>query len=148
MAKKLTKKIDLTSATLLGVDYGKTNIGLALGRNGLTTPLEIIPAKNTENVLIKINRVVIENKIDLIVLGLPLTSDEKDTPESLDARRFIKLLKVNTKRPVEIQNEYGSSIKALEEAVELEVSEKKRKTNDHLAAAYILRLYYSANGIE
>jgi putative transcription antitermination factor YqgF len=144
----MTNKFDLTSAILLGIDYGKTNIGLALGRNGLTTPIEIISAKNIENVLHKINRIVIENKIDLIILGLPLTSDEKDTPESLDARKLVKLLKVNTKRPVEIQNEYGSSIKALEQAIELGTSEKKRKTNDDLAAAYILRLYYSANGIE
>ena len=144
----MTKKFDLTSATLLGVDYGKTNIGLAFGRNGLTTPLEIIPAKNIENVLNKINQVVIENKVDLIVLGLPLTADERDTPESLDARKFIKLLKVNTKRPVEIQNEYGSSIQALEEAVDLGVPEKKRRTNDDLAAAYILRLYYSKKGMD
>lgn len=144
----MAKKFDLTSATLLGVDYGKTNIGLALGRNGLTTPLEIVSAKNIPTALTSINRIVIENKVDLIVVGLPLTSDEKDTLESLDARKFLKLLKVSTKRPVEIQNEYGSSIKALEEAIDLGTSEKKRKTNDDLAAAYILRLYYSNKGIE
>jgi putative holliday junction resolvase len=144
----MTKKFDLISATLLGVDYGKANIGLALGRNGLTTPLEIVSAKDVNNVFNKINKVIVENKVDLIIVGLPLTSDEKDTPESLDARKFIKLLKVSTKRPVDIQNEYGSSIQALEEAVDLGVPEKKRKTNDHLAAAYILRLYYSKNGME
>lgn len=144
----MAKKFDLKSATLLGVDYGKRNIGLALGRNGLTTPLEIVSAKNIPTALTTINRIVIENKVDLIIVGLPLTSDEKDTLESLDARKFLKLLKVNTKRPVEVQNEYGSSIKALEEAIDLGTPEKKRKTNDDLAAAYILRLYYSNKGIE
>ncbi len=144
----MTKKFDLTSVTLLGIDYGKSHIGLALGRNGLTTPLEIISAKDINNVFNKINKVIVENKVDLIIVGLPLTLDEKDTPESLDARKFIKLLKVGTKRPVDIQNEYGSSIQALEEAVDLGVPEKRRRTNDHLAAAYILRLYYSKNGME
>ncbi|MFZ2664071.1 MAG: Holliday junction resolvase RuvX [Patescibacteria group bacterium] len=144
----MNKKFNLTSAIILGIDYGKTNIGLALGRNGLTTPLEIVPSKNLNNALMRINRVVIENKIDLIVLGLPLTSDNKDTPESLEVRQFAKMLKTNIKRPVEMQNEYGSSIKAFEEAIDLGIPEKHRRTNDHLAAEYILRLYYDKNEVE
>jgi len=144
----MPNKLDLKKATLLGIDYGKTNIGVALGRNGLTTPLEVFPGKNIEEAILKINRVVVENKVDLIIFGLPLTFDEKDTKESLDARHFSKLLKVHLRRPVHYQNEYGSSIKAFEQAVELGVSEKKRSTNDHLAAEYILRLYYNENGIE
>ncbi|NMB91734.1 Holliday junction resolvase RuvX [candidate division WWE3 bacterium] len=143
-----SKKIKYDSATILGVDYGRANIGLALGRNGLVTPLEVISAKNTNNALIRINRVVIENKVELIILGLPLTMEGKDTAESIEIRRFAKILKTNTKRPVETQNEYGSSARAFEEALDLGISEKHRKTNDHLAAAYILRMYYDDKGIE
>ena len=72
----------------LGIDFGKTNIGLAIGRNGLVTPLEILPGKNIENSLNQINRTIIENKVDKIVVGLPLTADGKDTTESLEIRRF------------------------------------------------------------
>jgi putative holliday junction resolvase len=126
----------------LGIDFGKTNIGLAIGRNGLVTPLEIIPGKNIENSLHQINRTIIENKVDKIVVGLPLTADGKDTAESIEIRRFAKLFKVTTKRPVEFQNEYGTSKGALEEALDLDTPRDKRKTNDHLAAALILKMYF------
>ena len=127
----------------LGIDFGKTNIGLAIGRNGLVTPLEIIPGKNIENSLNQISRTIIENKVTKIVVGLPLTADGKDTTESLEIRRFAKLLKVTTKRAVEFQNEYGTSKAALEEAIDLDTPKNKRGTNDHLAAALILKMYFN-----
>ena len=138
MANKSVSKTEL----FLGVDFGKTNIGLAIGRDGLVDPLEIIPGKNIENSINQINRTIIENKVDRIVVGLPLTADGKDTPESLEIRRFAKQLKVMTKRPVDFQNEYGTSKAALEEAINFDVPQNRRKTNDHLAAALILKMYF------
>lgn len=138
MANKSVSKTEL----FLGVDFGKTNIGLAIGRDGLVDPLEIIPGKNIENSINQINRTIIENKVDRIVVGLPLTADGKDTVESLEIRRFAKQLKVMTKRPVDFQNEYGTSKAALEEAINFDVPQNRRKTNDHLAAALILKMYF------
>ena len=134
---------DLQTGLLLGIDFGETNIGLAIGRNDLVSPLEILPGKNIENSLNQINRTIIENEVEKIVVGLPLTADGKDTAESLEIRRFAKLLKVTTKRPVDFQNEYGSSKAALEEAIDLDTPRNKRKTNDHLAAALILKMYFN-----
>lgn len=130
------------SSLMLGVDFGEKNIGLALGRNGLVSPLKIISGKNPDSFLYEINKVVIENKIEKIIMGLPLTPDGKDTKESLSIRKIAKLIKVTTKRPVDFQNEYGTSKEALVEAIELGVSQKKRGSNDHLAATLILKRYF------
>lgn len=127
----------------LGIDYGETNIGLALGFNGTVSPLKILPAKNLNQALYEINRIVIENKIGTLVLGIPLSAEGKETKESLVVRRFAKTLKVVTKRPVIFQNEFGTSRIALSEAINLDIPKRKRSSNDHLAAALILKMYYN-----
>lgn len=131
------------SINILGVDYGETNIGLALGNNGVVAPLKVIPGNDLNSAAYAINKIIVENNIKTIVLGIPLTAENKETRKSIIVRRFSKLLKTVTKRPVVFQNEYGSSIEALNEALTINISRKKRKSNDHLAAALILKMYYS-----
>jgi putative Holliday junction resolvase len=127
----------------LGMDYGESNIGVALGNNGLVTPLKIISNKNQDTALYEIGKIVVDNKVGKIVLGLPLSPDGKETKQSLKIRKFAKILKTATKRPVVFQNERDTSLDALEEAISLDISKKKRRTNDHLAAALILKRYYN-----
>ena len=142
----MVKKKKHQNETILSIDFGKTNIGTALGRNGLVVPLETFSGKDINTALFKINRIVVENKVDRLVVGLPLTSDDKETTHSLEIRRFAKILKVTTKRPVDFQNEYETTKAALEEALNTEVSEKRRGSIDHLAAAFILQGYYDERG--
>jgi putative Holliday junction resolvase len=127
---------------LLCIDFGKVNIGTAIGRNGLVTPLEVISGINMHTALYKINRIIVENEVDKLVVGLPLTPDNKETTQSLETRRFAKILKVTTKRPVDFQNEYGSTRLASNEASDLGVYWRKNKSSDHLVAALILKTYY------
>ena len=128
---------------ILGVDYGETNIGLALGNNGAVVPLKVIPGKDLNSASYAINKIIVENNIKTIVMGIPLTAENKETRKSITVRRFANLLKTVTKRPVVFQNEYGSSIEALNEALTLNISRKKRKSNDDLAASLILKMYYN-----
>jgi putative holliday junction resolvase len=140
---KIDKNTELPN--YLGVDFGETNIGLAIGNNGLTAPLKIISNKTARDALFEINKVVIENKIGNIVIGIPLTADNKETKESLLVRRFANNLKTVTKRPVIFQNEFGTSKRSLEEAISLDVPKKRRATNDHLAASLILKTFFDEN---
>jgi len=138
----------IVPVNILGVDYGETNIGLALGNKGVVSPLKIIPGKDMVSACYSINKIIVENDIKTIVVGIPLTAENKETKKSILVRRFAKLLKTVTKRPVLFQNEYGSSKEALNEALLLNVSRKNRKSNDHLAAALILKMYYDETGEE
>ena len=145
MAKTKTNKIKQKkekSAVLMAIDYGRRNIGIAFGSNGLVSPIKVIDGKNTQVAIHEIARFIIENKIDKIIVGLPLTAEGKETKQAMETRKFVKLLKIITKKPVDFYNEYGSTKSALNKAIEMEIPQRSRKTTDHLAAAVILKSYY------
>lgn len=130
---------------LLGVDYGETNIGLAFGKNGLAQPGPVISGKNDEAAIKEIAKYVIENKINLIVFGLPLSDDGKETHQSQKVRRFAKLLRVFVKLPTEFVDEIDSTREAIENAIANDMPQKRRKTIDNISAAIILKKYFREN---
>ena len=129
--------------TLLGIDYGEKNIGLAFGRNGLVSPAKIVNGTNDETATHEISRYAWENKVDKIIMGLPLSPEGKDTAQARKVRKFAKLLRIKIKKPVDFVNEYRSTLDAKTETFNLGISKKRRQTVDHLSAALILRAYYS-----
>lgn len=142
--KKSKPKATL-SEYLLGIDFGSTNIGLALGKNGLVMPLRSISGKNEAAAIDEINRAAIENKVTKFVVGLPLSAGDKETVQSLNVRRFAKLLKIHSKRQVIFQNEFGTT-SDIEHSTD-EITESytgNKKPTDHFAAALILRKYYDS----
>lgn len=143
MSKKKSKKSASISETILGIDYGEGNIGLAFGRNSLVMPLKIISGKDSETAVHEISRYIYENKIDKAVIGLPLTVDGKETNQSRKVRRFARLLKIKSKKPVDFVNEYRTTEESITEAINLGTSKKHREKIDHLSAAIILKEYYN-----
>jgi putative Holliday junction resolvase len=128
---------------VLGIDYGSTNIGLAFGRAKTTSPLKIISAKDQRNAIGEIARVVLGNKVSKLVMGLPLDSEGKETSQARKTRKFAKLLKIHLKKPIVFVNEFDTSNEAMQGAIKSGISRKRRKTNDHLSAALILKRYYN-----
>ncbi len=126
----------------MGIDYGERNIGIALGRNGLATPIKIIPGKNIPTALHEISRMAIENRISKFVVGLPLDHQGKETKQSLATRKFVKLLRIYTKKPVDLQNETGTSREALAVSIDSGIPMTRRALLDHVSAALILRHYF------
>ena len=148
MALKIIKKSKPTatlSEYLLGIDFGSTNIGLSLGKNGLVMPLRSISGKNEVAAIDEINRTAIENKVTKFVLGLPLNAGDKETVQSLNVRRFAKLLKIHSKRQVIFQNEFGTTSDVEHNTDELtDTYMRGNQPTDHLSAALILRKYYDS----
>jgi putative holliday junction resolvase len=132
----------IDAKTYLGIDYGSTNIGIALGRNGLVVPLKIISGKNDNVAIHEINRTICENHVEKIVVGLPLDHLGKETKQSLETRHFVKMLKIFSKKPVDLYDENNTSNEALQEAINTGISRKSRGLKDHLSAALILKRYY------
>ena len=141
MASK--KKKSPREETILGIDYGETNVGLAFGRNGQVMPSEVISGKNAETAIHDIARYVYENKVERIIMGLPLNVAGKETTQSRKVRRFAKLLKIRSKKPVVFINEFRTTVDSKTEAITLGISKKRRQKVDHLSAALILKEYYS-----
>jgi putative Holliday junction resolvase len=127
---------------VLGIDYGSANIGLAFGRGEIVTPIRIISGKNPFTAISEILRVIKEYDIGKIVMGLPLTVDDKETPKSLEVRKFAKLLKIKAKIPIEFVNEFYTSKDASEVMLNSGVSQKNRRMDDHYSASIILKRYF------
>jgi len=128
---------------VLGIDFGSTNIGLSFGINNLVSPLKVINGKNQQQAISEISRYIIENKVDRVVLGLPLSLEGKESRQSREVRKFGKLLKIKIKRPIKYVNEYRTTEESITEAVNLGISKKRRQKVDHLSAALIIKEYYS-----
>lgn len=129
--------------TLIGIDYGERKTGLSLGKNSLVTPLHTLMDLKDETLIHEIIKTAMENMAAAFVLGIPLQADGKETRQSLKVRTFGKLLKVMSRKPVFMQNEFGSTEDSIKEAIESGVPQNRRPKNDHLAAALILRSFYS-----
>ncbi|OGC70331.1 hypothetical protein A2415_05135 [candidate division WWE3 bacterium RIFOXYC1_FULL_39_7] len=139
------EKKAIRDEVLVGIDYGESNIGLALGRNGIVTPIKIVDGKDTHRAINDIFRFAIENKADRFIMGLPLDHSGRETKQSLTTRTFAKLLKIRTKKPLEFFDETGSSLEALEESIDMGTPMRKRAMKDHLSAAVILHHYYETH---
>lgn len=131
---------------LLGVDYGGSNIGLAFGRRGLSSPVKVVPAKNIDEAIKEISRVALENKVTKLVVGLPLTADGKETKQSQETRVFVKLLIGHLKLPYEFENELDTTKEATKDAISSGISQKSRRKIDDISAAIILNRYYEEHG--
>jgi putative holliday junction resolvase len=133
---------------LIGVDFGEATTGLALGKNGVVTPVRAVDSRDKMTAVQEIMRLVKENKAVLIVVGLPLSITRKETPESIEVRRFSKLLQTSLGTPVAFVDEFGSSREALRDAIEGELPQKARKKVDSISASIILKRFFTDEGYE
>lgn len=133
--------------TLLGIDYGQVTTGLALGRNGLVSPIKSIRSKDTMVVVKEIVRLVKLNKVEGVVLGLPLDFNHKETLQSAITRRFAKILKSRLGIPVVFVEEYGTTKEAQSfEDLEDALKPSKKGKIDEISASLILKRFFAEEG--
>ncbi len=109
----------------LGVDYGKSKVGLAISEGTLADPLTIVAVSGLNDALSKIKRVIRDEAIDIVVIGVP------ESGEALKiTRSFIKEL-----------SKEASVIEADETLSTQDALKINRKKEDSLAAAIILQNY-------
>lgn len=128
-------------AKVLGIDFGNSRIGLALGEKGVASPLKIINGKNWHIALKDIEGLVEENSIACIVLGIP----EKET---IGVNKFQRFLKENIDLPIKFLNEDFTSKEALEYSIQMGYSKKGRKYLDDVAACMLLERFFEKNDCE
>ncbi|MCH8049113.1 Holliday junction resolvase RuvX [Patescibacteria group bacterium] len=122
----------------LGIDYGDKKTGLAIGddETGIASPLEVIPGGDKAFPIIK--RLVGEEGIDAIVVGLPFPISDHHAEGQLEkTKRFVKKLEEGLDVPVHGVDERFTSTESqrLQQEYGTDVPE------DALAAMLILREY-------
>ena len=96
---------------LLGLDYGEKNIGLAVAdeNSKMSLPYKVLINKGEDFVLQELKKIIIEEKISKIIIGLPLSLSGKDNKKTAETREFSVFLAKNLDVPVEMRDERLSS---------------------------------------
>ena len=127
---------------LLGIDPGKSRIGLAISDEDklVSTPLKTINKKNNSNFISVIKEIIIENNIKGVIIGNPINMDGSSGPSSQSAIDFAKYISNNISIPVSMWDERLSTEGAFNLSSNLDVNvSKKVEKLDQNAASFILQ---------
>jgi putative holliday junction resolvase len=133
---------------LIGVDYGKKRVGISIARDPYRQafPFKVLEGKGAEG---EIANIVRQEKVGLVVVGLPLSLQNTDTEQSIRIRTFVRRLGRRITVPIVFEDETLSSETAKEQlGIEGEPSVKLRESGriDAHSAAVILQSYLDRNG--
>ena len=97
--------------TLLGFDFGKQRIGIAVGQSitGTATALRTLCSHNGKPDWEAITSLVEEWRPTALVVGLPLHADGSDSNMTSAARKFARQLEARYRLPVHTMDERLSS---------------------------------------
>lgn len=128
---------------LIALDVGTKTIGLAItdDTQSIITPVDTIYRKgNKKDIPILLN-IFQEKKVKGIIVGLPLSFDNKDTNCSTFIKRFTNNLSLETNLPIFFQDEKLSSFEAEDLMLDKVGFNKTKKVVDKIAASYILESF-------
>lgn len=125
---------------ILGIDYGRKKIGLAIADGPLAEPLKILRYEDTKILREKIKKIIKELAIEKIVVGV---SEGTMADES---HNFGEKLKKTCSVPVFFQDETLSTQEAQRLSRQAGIKRKKRKEmEDAYSAALILQEYLDSS---
>ena len=134
---------------IMAIDYGDARTGIAISDLlcsivGTTT---VIHSRNTEKTLNEICRMVKENGVGEIAMGLPKNMDGTEGPRAQLCREFAMQVEQATGLPVKLWDERRTTVEAHNILSAHNYHGKKRKdTVDAVAASLILEGYLAFRG--
>lgn len=111
----LSENHDLNFKRVLAMDYGEKFIGVAtycVNRDPFPTPYGRIANKGEAVVIKELKKIMDDESIDVIVIGVPHLTDGKATKMTEKAMAFVKLIREQITLPVETQDETLSTFEA------------------------------------
>lgn len=131
---------------ILGIDYGDTRVGTAITDElGITAQgLETITNNgNDKSVLARLDDIMKEYEISIIVVGMPLNMDGSKSERIEKTEKFIHKLKCKyNKVKIETVDERLTTVQAHKTMNELRIKPKNKKNLvDTISAVYILETY-------
>ncbi len=128
---------------LLGLDVGSKTVGLALSDVTLTvaSPMETVRRTKFSRDAATLVRIIEENDVGGLVVGLPVSMDGREGPRCQSVRQFAANLLEHVEIPIAFWDERLSTA-AVERILvgEADLSRRRRAAVvDKVAAAYILQ---------
>ena len=129
---------------ILAVDHGEKRIGLAISDSTgtIANPLKVIEHISRIIDAAQVADAVVQNQVELIVVGQSFDEEGKPSLAGRRAARFAEALKTQTQILIVMWDEFFSTQSARAARIEMGVSRKKRAGHlDELAATIILQSY-------
>jgi putative Holliday junction resolvase len=123
---------------VLGLDIGESKTGVARVNMIARLPQVVATLKNDNNFISEITKIIKEENIDVMVVGLPRNMNGEETAQTKYVRDYVENYLKSLKLPIIFQDETLSS-KAAE--VRLAGSGYKKTDIDAMAAVVILEDY-------
>lgn len=126
----------------LAIDYGQKRIGLALcdPDETICSPLAVL--ETNKNLFSQICKTIEAEKIEAVIVGLPLNMDGTKGPQAKTTENFADQLKKQIDVPLHFCDERLSSFAAQEKFAAADIKgAKKKKPLDAVAAAEILQSF-------
>lgn len=134
---------------IMGVDYGDARTGIAMSDLlcSIVGSTAVIHSRKDEKTIAEILKLINENGVGEIVVGLPKNMDGSEGPRAEVCRTFAEKLKEATGLPVNLWDERRTTVEAHNILSEHNYHGKKRKnTVDAVAASLILEGYLAFRG--
>jgi putative holliday junction resolvase len=129
---------------MMALDHGTRRIGVAVSDETKTiaSPMEYIPAEPMDKVIERIQQVIREKDVELIIIGMPRNMDGTYGPASEQVNEFIAALLPHITTPIKKWDERLTSVMANRALLEGNVRRADRKERvDKMAAAILLQSY-------
>lgn len=126
----------------LAIDFGLKRVGTAVcdPTGTLVSPLKTIERTTRDALFDEIGRIIVEEAVEAVVVGLPLSMDGEETLTTRQARNFADSLGRRTDVPIHLMDERLTSAQAEEELNAAGLRGRKKKMAlDSQAAVVILR---------
>lgn len=125
---------------ILAVDYGSKRLGLALSdeTKKISFPIPYLSVEKKEQIIDLIRN----QEVDLIILGMPKSLDNKETKSAQDVREFAEWLKQKINVPIKFADERFSTKEAMHRIHAKDLKGRKARSEiDSLVAQRMLEMY-------
>lgn len=130
--------------TYLGLDLGNKTLGLSISdKLGIiATPLIVLRYESYEELMDKLNEIVVSRNVNVLVLGNPLNLNGTMSKRSEETIKFKELIENKYDYKVILQDERLSTIEAENLLIKNNTKRKNRKkVIDKMASTIILQTY-------
>jgi putative holliday junction resolvase len=134
---------------ILALDHGTKRIGVAVSDElkMIAQPVEFIPAEPFADFLVRLEELLREKEVELILVGMPRNMNGSCGPAALEVQEFVAALQAALGIPIKTWDERLTSAQANRYLIQGHVRREKRKEKvDKMAAAILLQSYLDSLG--
>ena len=132
---------------MLGIDFGTVRVGYAISDPDriIASPLETYTRRSAVEDAAHLLALIEREEVGLLVLGLPLHTDGRESQKSGEVRKYAEWLKSVTAMTVTFYDERFTTVEAESALWNAGLTHKKRKDRrDRIAAQMMLQSYIEA----